>query len=160
MDLSKILTISGKSGLFKLVAQTKTGLIVESLTDNKRFPTHATDKINNLNDITVYSTDSDMPLKDVFRKISEKEQGNKAIDPKSDDNTLRKFFESALPEYDKERVYASDIKKIITWYNILQSTDMLKFAIEVPEKEKSSEEQINTNEPANPESSETSEPIN
>jgi hypothetical protein len=135
MDLSKILAISGKPGLYKLIAQSKSGLIVESLIDNKRFPTHLTDKVNKLDDITVYSTDKDMPLKDVMLSIFKKENGGPAVDTKADDKTLKAYFESALPTYDKERVYISDIKKILNWYNVLQKLELI-----TPDEEEKKEE--------------------
>ena len=126
MDLSKILSISGKPGLFKLIAQSKSGLIVESIIDNKRIATHIADKVNKLDDITVYTTDKDILLKDIFVNIFKKENGGPAIDSKSDDKALKAYFEAVLPEYDKERVYVSDIKKIVNWYNILQKVGLVK----------------------------------
>ncbi len=135
MDLSKILAISGKPGLYKLVAQSKSGLIVESLVDNKRIPTHLTDKVNKLDDITVYSTDKDMPLKDVLQGIFKKENGGPAPESKADEKTLKAFFEAAVPTYDKERVYISDIKKILSWYNLLQKQSLI-----TPDEEEKKEE--------------------
>lgn len=135
MDLKKILSISGKPGLYRMIAQTKTGLIVESLSDNKRIPTHLTDKVNNLEDITVYMNEKDLPLKDVLLKIFSREKGGSSIDHKSDDKTLKAYFEEIFPDYNREKVYASDIKKIINWYNILQMLELIK-----PDDEKPNEE--------------------
>jgi hypothetical protein len=139
MDLSKILSISGKPGLFRLIAQTKTGLIVESMDDNKRIPTHMADKVNKLEDITVYTTDKDISLKDVFTNIYKKENGGPAAAGKSDDKALKTYFGEVLPQYDKEKVYMSDIKKILNWYNVLQKKDLVKPDEEKPEEPKPAE---------------------
>jgi len=135
MDLKEILSISGKPGLYKVISQIKNGVIVESLADKKRLPAYASDKIGNLEEISVYTTDKEKPLKEIFKAIFEKENGGKAIDHKSDDKTLKAYFELVLPEYDKERVYCSDIKKVISWYNILQTCEMLNFDEEKPDVE-------------------------
>lgn len=136
MDLKEILSISGKPGLYKVISQIKNGVIVESLVDKKRLPAYASDKIGNLEEISVYTTEKEKPLKEIFKAIFEKENGGKAIDHKSDDKILKSYFEQVLPEYDKERVYCSDMKKVIAWYNILQSCNMLNFEEEVKENEK------------------------
>ena len=125
MDLNGILSLSGKSGLFKSIAQTKNGLIVESLIDKKRLPAYVSYKVSALKDISVYTNDTDMPLSKIMDLIYENESGGPCIDPKSDETKLRQYFEEVLPDYDKERVYISDIKKLFAWYNILQSTNML-----------------------------------
>jgi hypothetical protein len=145
MDLSKILSVGGKPGLYKLIAQSKTGLIVESLIDQKRFPTHIADKVNNLEDITVYLNDKDIPLKDVLITIFKKENGGPAIDSKSDDKTLKAYFESVLPDYDKERVYVSDIKKIIGWYNLLQKMGLITLDEENKDKDTGKEPDNSSN---------------
>jgi hypothetical protein len=126
MDLSGIISISGMPGLYKVVAQSKTGLIVESVLDKKRIPAYSTYKISALEDISVFTTGDDMPLSEVFQKIYDKTKGGPAVDHKADDKELKKFFGEALPEYDEERVYISDIRKMINWYNMLQKNDMLK----------------------------------
>ena len=125
MDLSKILSINGMGGLFKVIAQGKAGLIVESLVDQKRMPAHASSKINVLDNISIYVNSGDsIPLKDLFQKMFDKQAGASAIDSKSTDDELKSFFESVLPEYDKEKVHMSDIRKAILWYNLLQKTDV------------------------------------
>ncbi|MBI3502740.1 MAG: DUF5606 domain-containing protein [Bacteroidetes bacterium] len=125
MDLSKILSISGMSGLFKVIAQSKSGLIVESLADKKRIPVHSSNKISVLDNISIYINNGDtVPLADVLKKIYDKQNGRPALDSKSSDEELKKFFESVLPEYDKEKVHTSDIRKAILWYNLLQKTDI------------------------------------
>lgn len=144
MDLSKIMSVSGKGGLFLSIGQTKNGLIVESLIDKKRFPVYVSDKVSTLEDISVFTSDKDVPLKDVLKKIYEKEKGGPCIDPKSNDAKLKAYFTEILPDYDKERVYVSDMRKMFMWYNLLQSMDMLKFEEEkkeeVQEEKKENEE--------------------
>ena len=118
--LKTILSISGKPGLFKLISQGKNILIVESLIDGKKMPSHAQDKAVSLADIAIFTDEEEVSLYTVFCSIKAKENGQKAsINPKSDNNTLRAYFAEILPNFDRERVYPSDIKKIITWYNIL-----------------------------------------
>lgn len=134
MELKEIMAVSGKSGLFKVVAQTRNGMIVESLTENKRFPVYASDKVSNLAEISIYTLEKDVPLSDVFKNISDMEKGGKAIDHKSDDNSLKAYFEKALPEYDKERVYVSDIRKVINWYNILTENGGVDFSATAAEE--------------------------
>ena len=125
MDLSKILSISGMSGLFKVVAQGKNGLIVESLADKKRMPVHPSNKISVLDNISIYVNSGEtIPLQDLLKKMYEKKGGSPGPDAKSTDTELKSFFESVLPEYDKEKVHTSDIKKAILWYNLLQKTDI------------------------------------
>jgi len=120
MDLKGILAISGKPGLFKHISQTKSGIIVESLLDKKRMQAFSTTKVSALHDISVYTTGEDVLLTDIFKSIFKKENGGKSIDPKSSSDDLKKYMEEILPEYDKERVYMSDVKRLFTWYNILQ----------------------------------------
>jgi hypothetical protein len=126
MDLSGIISISGQPGLYKVVAQSKNGLIVESLIDKKRIPAYSSYKISALEDISVFTKGDDMPLSEVFQKIFDKEKGGAAIDHKADDSELRNYFSQALPEYDEDRVYISDIRKMISWYNLLHKNDLLK----------------------------------
>jgi hypothetical protein len=134
MDLSKILSISGKHGLFKVVSQLKNAVLVESLIDQKRFPAFAHEKISSLEEISVFTTGEDLQLKTVLKTLFEKQEGKPAIDSKSDDKSLKSFFLQIVPEYDPERVYVSDIKKIISWYNLLVENNLLDFTEEVKEK--------------------------
>jgi hypothetical protein len=127
MDLSKILSISGKHGLFKVVSQLKNAVLVESLIDQKRFPAFAHEKISSLEEISVFTTGEDLQLKNVFKTMFEKQEGKAAIDSKSDDNALRTYFLQIVPDYDPDRVYASDIKKIVSWYNLLVENNLLDF---------------------------------
>jgi hypothetical protein len=127
IDLRGIVSISGQSGLYKVISKTKYGLIVESIADGKRMPAYAHQRISALEDISVFTTGEDLPLAEVFQKIFDKEKGNAInFDLKADKEDLFKIFENYLPEFDKERVYASDIKKIFSWYNLLQSKNLLK----------------------------------
>jgi hypothetical protein len=136
MDLSGIISIAGMSGLYKVIAQTKSGLVVESLIDKKRVPAYSTSKVSALEEVSIYSTGDDVPLKDVFQKISDKEKGAASIDHKSPDAELKKYFKSVFPEYDEARVYVSDIKKVINWYNTLQKEGLLTKKPEKKEEEK------------------------
>lgn len=136
MDLSGIISISGMSGLYKVVAQIKNGLIVESLIDKKRVPAYATNKVSALQDVNIYSTGDDIPLKDVLQMIYDKEKGGPSIESKTADAEMKKYFKAAFPEYDEERVYVSDIKKIINWYNLLHKEGLLDKKEEKTDEEK------------------------
>jgi hypothetical protein len=139
--LKGILAISGQPGLFKLVAESKNNIIVESLETGKRMPAYSTAKISTLEDIAIYSHSGDIPLKDVFKLIYDKENGGEALDPKSSGDQLKAYFEKVMPEYDKDRVYVSDIKKVLLWYNMLAKKEMLDFTEE--EQEAAPEEKEN-----------------
>lgn len=116
--LKKILSISGKPGLFKLVSQAKGMIIVESLLNGRRMPAYAHDKVSSLADISIYTDGEDVPLRDVFASIKEKENG-KQVQVKADNDSYKEYMASVLPDYDRERVYVSDIKRVINWYNLL-----------------------------------------
>ena len=134
MNLTGIIAISGKPGLFKVVAQGKSNLIVESLTDGKRIPAYSKDRISALEDISVYTYDEDKPLTSVFEIIHIKENGGLAPSHKEDKNTLEGYMLEILPNYDQERVYLSDVKKIFQWYNQLHTTGNLLFEVSKDEK--------------------------
>ena len=125
MKLEKIISISGMPGLYKMVGQMKNGIVVESLEDGKRFPAFATHKISALEDISIYGQDEDIPLGEVFDKLHEKTGGAHALDPKSPGNEIRAYFEDFLPDYDEDRVYQTDMKKVLKWYNLLLDKDLL-----------------------------------
>lgn len=128
MALKDIISISGQSGLYKFVAQAKNGVIVESLITKKRIQAYASDKVSALEDIAIYTNAKEVPLAEVMKNIVKKENSGPAIDPKtSSSDALKKYMEEILPEYDKQRVYVSDIKKLLTWYNTLQAAGMLDF---------------------------------
>jgi len=144
--LKGILSISGQSGLFKMVAESKNNIIVESLDTQKRMPVYSTAKVSALEDIAIYTESSDVPLKEIFKAISEKEEGGIAISHKSSGNELKKYFEEVVPDYDKERVYVSDIKKVMQWYNALHEKEMLDFSETEEEKEEEKKEENNSGE--------------
>ena len=117
--LKEILSISGKPGLYKLVNNTSNAIIVESLLDGKRFPAYSNSKIISLEDISIYTENEDMPLKEVLKRIFDKENGADILSHKEATEKIQAYFEEVVPEYDKERVYVSDMRKIIQWYNLL-----------------------------------------
>ena len=119
MNIEKIVAIAGKPGLYQIISQSKNGVIVESLQDNKRFSVNAIHSISSLSDIAIYTYEEEVPLKEVFLNINKKENGTEAINHKSDKQELLDYFREVLPNYDEERVYASNLKKIAQWYNIL-----------------------------------------
>ena len=144
--LKDILSISGYGGLFKFISQGRTGIIVESLEDKKRMNASATVKISALEDIAIFADTEDIPLKDVFKAIFEKENGGASINHKSSANELKDYFAEVLPEYDRDRVYVSDIKKVINWYNTLHKFEMLNFEEEEEETEEKTDEKAEAKE--------------
>lgn len=138
MVLKDILAISGEQGLFRFVAQGKNAMIVEHIETGKRSSAFSSAKVSSLEDISVFTENEDMPLGKVFDKIFEKESGGPAIDSKSDPGKLKEYFEGIIPDYSKDKVYVSDIKKVFLWYNLLQKKNML--VKEEPEKETIQEE--------------------
>ncbi len=145
MDLKGILAISGYGGLFKLVKQTKTGFIVESLSDGKRMQAFASSKISTLTDIAIYTESGETPLKELFRTIFEKKNQEKlSLSNKSSAEDLKNFLAEVLPDYDTERVYVSDMKKIVAWYNILVDNNLID--LENDEEEGSEDEGENVDE--------------
>ena len=137
--LKTILSISGKSGLYKLVSQGKNMLIVESLADKKRMPAYGTDKMISLGDIAMYTDDEDVPLQEVFLSIKKKENGQPiALDIKTaTPDELRQYMGEVLPNFDRDRVHLSDIKKLISWYNLLVANNLTDFE---PAEEETAEE--------------------
>lgn len=135
MDLSKVLSIAGKPGLYEMVSQSKSGLIVESLIDGRRIPAFSHERISSLEEISIFTELEDVPLKEVFQSIFKKEDGKKTISHKSSANELKALMEEILPDYDKERVYVSDIKKLISWYNLLVEKDLIDLEVNTSEKD-------------------------
>lgn len=128
MNLKEIMAISGQHGLFKYIAQGRNGIIVEGLEDKKRINAYSTYKVSTLEDIAVFTNTGEVALKDVLRKIHEKENGGKAPGVKASNDELKAYFDAILPDYDREKVYVSDMRKIVAWYNILQQANMLDFS--------------------------------
>ncbi|WP_339755171.1 DUF5606 domain-containing protein [uncultured Winogradskyella sp.] len=126
MSLDKILSISGKPGLFQIVTQTRTGAVVESLIDKKRITVGAHSNISILSEIAIYTLTEEVPLRKVLKKVKDKENGQPTlISHKDGKDTLEEFFFEVLPDYDEDRVYPSDIKKVVQWYNLLQKNNLL-----------------------------------
>jgi hypothetical protein len=131
MELDKILSIAKKPGLYKLIAQSRGGFIAESLLDQKRISVSITSNVSLLSEIAIYTIAEELPLKEVFLKVFEKENGGQAsTSPKASKDDLEAYFFSVLPDYDEDRVYPSDIKKIINWYNLLHQHKLLDFKTE------------------------------
>ena len=120
MNLEKILAISGKPGLYVLQVQTRTGFVAESLVDGKKITVNLKSNVSLLSEISIYTYEGEKPLSEIMQKIADKENKGQAISHKEDNATLIAYFKEILPEYDDERVYPSDIKKVLNWYNILQ----------------------------------------
>ncbi|NNF19047.1 MAG: DUF5606 domain-containing protein [Flavobacteriaceae bacterium] len=139
MSLEKILSIGGRPGLYKLLTQTRTGFVAESLQDGKKITVGMTNNVSVLSEIAIYTLEEELPLRAVFQKIKEKENGEKtSVKHKDDKIKLEEYFFEVLPNYDEDRVYASDIKKVVQWYNLLHDNGITDFS--EPEEEKSSEE--------------------
>lgn len=141
--LKTILSVSGKPGLYKLVSNGKNMVIVESLIDKKRLPIYARDKVVSLGDIAMYTLEEEVPLRDVFISIKKKENGGKTSVPhtaKPDD--LKKYLSEVLPNYDKDRIYNADIKKLISWYNLLTEAKIDFETEETPNEEVETKEDV------------------
>ena len=127
MNLTKVLAISGKPGLYHLETQTRSGFLATSLADGKRISVGIRNNVSLLSEIAIYTLEKEVPLTEVFTNMKNFEEGKEArISPKSDGATLEEYFSQVLPNYDRDRVYASDIKKIIQWYNLLLAKDFLE----------------------------------
>ena len=138
--LKKILSISGRSGLFKLISYGKNMLLVESMLDGKRFPVHARDSVMSLGDISMFTTSEDVPLSQVFDNVAKKFE-NKPVDAKeyNTPDKLKEFMGMVLENFDTERVHNSDIKKVIAWYNILINSGITDFTAKADEEKKADE---------------------
>ena len=139
MEFNKIIAVTGKPGLFQVISQSKNAIIVESLTDKKRLAINATQNVSLLENIAIYTYEEDMPLQNVFTTMFEKTEGKEALSHKENDKNLTAFFEEVLPNYDAERVYVSNIKKVIQWFNILVNTGMDFTTVEEKKEEKTEE---------------------
>ncbi|THD65763.1 hypothetical protein E7Z59_14345 [Robertkochia marina] len=137
MGLDKILAISGKPGLYQLKAQTRSGFVAESLIDGKKISVGLRNNVSLLSEIAIYTLTEEVPLREVFNKISEKEEGGKtSVSHKEGKDKLEEYFFSVLPDYDEDRVYPSDIKKVVQWYNLLHENGITDFAEEKEEEVK------------------------
>ena len=125
MGLRTVLSVAGKPGLCKLIAQNKGGVVVESLLDGKRTSIPATANVSSLGDIAIYTYEEEVPLREVFKAMAAVTEGKEALSHKSGKDELEDFFGEVLPKFDQERVYASDIKKVVQWFNILVKNDLL-----------------------------------
>ncbi|MAN27195.1 MULTISPECIES: DUF5606 family protein [Mesonia] len=142
MNLEKVLAISGKPGLYELKAQTRGGFVAESLADGKKISVNVRHNVSMLSEIAMYTYTEEVPLREVFQKIAEKEDGKEAISHKESKAKLEGYFKEILPEYDEDRVYASDIKKVFQWYNILVNAGVTDFSEqEAEEKEETASEE-------------------
>ena len=125
MSIERILSISGKPGLYDLKLQTRTGFVAESLIDGKKITVGMRSNVSLLSEISIYTYSAEVRLSEVFRKIAEKEDNGPAMSHKEDNDKLAAYFREILPEYDEDRVYAADIKKVLNWYNMLQAKGMI-----------------------------------
>ena len=138
MNLEGIMSVSGKPGLFRVISKKKTGLVVESIEDGKKLNVFALDKVSALEDISIYTYEEDIPLAEVYTKLYELEGGKASINHKEDSNKLKAKMLEFMDDYDQDRVYVSDLKKLFQWYNLLISADLLK-AEETESKEDKTE---------------------
>lgn len=139
-DLTKILSVSGEHGLFAYVAQGRGGIIAESLLTGQRKMLGASAKVSSLADISIYTDDKEMPLKEVLTAIAAKLEGGAALSSKSDPKAIRKFFDEVVPSYDPDRFYVSHMKKVLDWYEVLRTHASLEFVEEEETSEEAGEE--------------------
>ena len=140
MEFSKIISVTGKPGLFQVVSQSKNSIIVEALTDKKRLAINSTQNVSLLENIAIYTYEEDVPLLEIFKSMFAKTEGKEAISHKESGKKLAVFFAEVLPNYDDERVYTSNIKKVIQWFNLLVVSGMDFSAIEEVSAEAKTEE--------------------
>ncbi|MGK0412502.1 MAG: hypothetical protein ACJA1B_000699 [Polaribacter sp.] len=139
MEFSKIISVTGKPSLFQVISQSKNAIIVESLADQKRIAINSTQNVSLLENIAIYTYEEDIPLLNVFKAMFEKTEGKEAVSHKESGKKLASFFAEVLPNYDDERVYTSNIKKVIQWFNILVGAGMDFSAIQEPKEENTEE---------------------
>jgi hypothetical protein len=135
MEFKDILVVSGQPGLYKFVAQSTRGIIIESLVDGRRQNASASARVSALAEISMFTEGEDIALADVFTRMYAYTEGKEAISHKSTPEQLKAFFAEVLPEYDRERVHVSDIKKAVSWFNILLGAGMTEFKLDEPEAE-------------------------
>lgn len=142
MKIDRILAISGKPGLFELKMQTRSGFVAESLLDGKKITVGMRSNVSLLSEISMYTYTEEKPLVDVMRAIAVKENEGPALSHKEDNAKLVAYFEEILPDYDQDRVYASDIKKVLNWYNILQAKGLVSKDEPIVENAEEIKEQV------------------
>jgi hypothetical protein len=125
MDLSIIISVSGRPGLYKVVGRSKSSLVVESLIDKKRIPVLSTDKVSALSDISIFTYEGDLPLQEVLLSVHDHLKGENAPAGKGNDAALVKLMRAVVPEYDEDRVYTSDMRKLFAWYNMLNEQGLI-----------------------------------
>ncbi|HET8803243.1 MAG TPA: DUF5606 domain-containing protein [Aequorivita sp.] len=140
MSLEKVLSIAGKPGLYKLKTQTRAGFLAESLVDGKTINVSGRHNVSLLSEIAIYTLTEEVPLRKVFEKIAEKEDGKETISHKAAKEQLEEYFFGIMPDYDEDRVYSSDIKKVLQWYNLLVKNGMTDFS-EAKEETKEEEKE-------------------
>ncbi len=142
MSLDKILSIGGRPGLYRLLTQTRTGLVAQSLMDNKKVTVGMSSNVSMLSEIAIYTLKEELPLRAVFQKIQIKEKGGKtSVRHKDDKLSLEEYFFEVLPNYDEDKVYVSDIKKVIQWYNILHDHGITDFTATSKDADKTDKEE-------------------
>ena len=158
MNLEKILAISGKPGLYALKIQTRTGFVAESFLDGKRITVGMKSNVSLLSEISIYTYDAEKPLAEVMRAIAVKEDNGAAISGKENNDVLVAYFKEIMPDYDQERVYPSDIKKVLNWYNLLQSKGLV--SKDEPKKETETiQNEVQINEVTPEVTAETKKPV-
>ncbi|UOK41213.1 MULTISPECIES: DUF5606 family protein [Flavobacterium] len=140
MSIERILSISGKPGLYDLKLQTRTGFVAESLIDGKKITVGMRSNVSLLSEISIYTYNEEVRLSEVFRRIAEKEDNGPAMSHKEDNAKQAAYFREILPEYDEERVYGSDIKKVLNWYNMLQAKGLISKEVPAPAEAAKTEE--------------------
>jgi len=140
MEFNKIISVTGKPGLFQVISQSKSSIIVESLTDSKRLAINSTQNVSLLENIAIYTYEEDVPLLEIFKAMFEKTAGKEAISHKESGKKLAAFFAEVLPNYDDERVYTSNIKKVIQWFNLLVNAGLDFAAIKATSTEETKSE--------------------
>lgn len=138
MELREIMAISGQPGLYKYIAQSRNGVIVESLLDGKRMNASSTSRVSSLTEISMFTEGEDIALAEVFTKMYAATGGKVALSAKESPEKLKAFFAEAVPDYDRERVHVSDIKKAISWFNLLVEAGFTEFKL--PDEEPAAEE--------------------
>lgn len=141
MSLEKILSISGKPGLYKMTKQTRSGFLAESLLDQKKISVSSRHNVSLLTEIAIYTLTQEVPLRAIFEKIATKEDGKQTISHKVPKVELEEFFFGVLPDYDEDRVYPSDIKKVVQWYNLLTKHGVTNFKKESTEASEANSEE-------------------